>query len=47
MKKPLLALVLTLASSPSPANVDPKISEFCLKAQDFQGCVKLMSGDSA
>lgn len=29
------------------ANIDPKIAEFCLKAQDFQGCVKSMSGDSS
>ena len=29
---------------PASANVDPKIAEFCLKAQDFQGCVNSMSG---
>ena len=42
----LLPLVI-LVSTPAFANVDPKIAEFCLKAQDFQGCVKSMSGDSS
>ena len=32
---------------PAVASVDPKIAEFCLKAQDFQGCVKSLSGDSS
>ena len=26
------------------ANIDPKVAEICLKATDFQGCVKSMSG---
>ena len=26
------------------ANIDPKIAEICMKATDFQGCVKSMSG---
>ena len=38
----VLALSITL---PVNANVNPKIAEFCLKAQDFQGCVKSMSTD--
>ena len=50
MRKVSCAVLLTslfgLASS-SFAHVDPKIAEFCLKAQDFQGCVKSMSGDSS
>ena len=39
----LLPLVI-LVSTPVFANVDPKIAEFCLKAQDFQGCVNSLSG---
>jgi len=42
-----LLLLSTLILAPAFANVDPKIAEFCLKAQDFQGCVKSMSGDSS
>ena len=26
------------------ANIDPKVAEICMKASDFQGCVKNMSG---
>ena len=26
------------------ANIDPKVAEMCMKASDFQGCVKSMSG---
>ena len=26
------------------ANIDPKVSEICLKAEDFQGCVESFSG---
>ena len=25
------------------ANIDPKVAELCMKASDFQGCVKSMS----
>ena len=25
------------------ANIDPKVAEMCMKASDFQGCVKSMS----
>ena len=47
MKK-LSTILFTFAFAlPAVANVDPKIAEFCLKAQDFQGCVKSMSGDSS
>ena len=28
------------------ANVDPKIAEICMKAVDFQGCVKAMGGET-
>jgi len=45
--KNLLALGVAIAAigvAPAFANVDPKIAEFCLKAQDFQGCVRSMSG---
>ena len=42
-----LTIFLSVLSNPTFANVDPKIAEFCLKAQDFQGCVKSMSGDSS
>ncbi len=37
----LAALVLPTVVK---ANVDPKIAEICMKATDFQGCVKSMSG---
>ena len=46
MKK-LLSFGIAIAAigvAPAFANVDPKIAEFCLKAQDFQGCVNSMSG---
>lgn len=46
-KKVLASLVVFTITFPVEANVDPKIAEFCLKAQDFQGCVKSMSGDSS
>ena len=46
MKK-LLSFGIAIAAigvAPAFANVDPKIAEFCLKAQDFQGCVDSLSG---
>ena len=46
-KKVLASLVFFTITFPVEANVDPKIAEFCLKAQDFQGCVKSMSGDTS
>ncbi|WP_156797936.1 hypothetical protein [Synechococcus sp. CB0205] len=42
-KTAVATLAITIAL-PAIANVDPKIAEFCLKAQDFQGCVDSMSG---
>ena len=39
---PLLA-VIALPTAVN-ANVDPKVAEFCLKAADFAGCVKTMTG---
>ena len=45
-KTAVATLVITIAF-PASANVDPKIAEFCLKAQDFQGCVNSMSGKKA
>lgn len=46
MKKLLLTLAGIGLALPAPllAEVDPKIAEFCLKAQDFQGCVNAMTG---
>lgn len=46
MKKKLIYLLALGLLSPAIASVNPKIAEFCLKAQDFQGCVKSMSGES-
>ncbi len=47
MRRLSLSLFTIAFALPAVANVDPKIAEFCLKAQDFQGCVKSMSGDSS
>lgn len=44
---PLGIAIAAIGAAPAFANIDPKIAEFCLKAQDFQGCVKSMSGDSS
>lgn len=46
MKKLLVfsIAIAAIGASPAFADVDPKIAEFCLKAQDFQGCVNSMSG---
>ena len=45
MKK-LIIPFLSLIALPSAiqANIDPKVAEICMKASDFQGCVKSMSG---
>ena len=46
--KPLIgALACLVLSAPVFAEVDPKIAEMCLKAQDFSGCVQTMTGGSA
>jgi len=34
-----------LLAGPVMAQVDPKIKSECMKAQDFVGCVKAMSGN--
>ena len=47
MSKYIIPLTYCLVALPAFANVNPKIAEFCLKAQDFQGCVKSLSGDSS
>lgn len=47
IKSAATALIAASITLPVSANIDPKIAEFCLKAQDFQGCVKSMSGDSS
>lgn len=39
---PFLSLI-TLHSA-IYANVDPKVSEICLQAEDFQGCIESFSG---
>ena len=50
MRKILLPLLASIAlptavNANANANVDPKIAEFCLKAADFAGCVKTMTGE--
>ena len=45
--KRAFSILFMVFITPAFANVDPKIAEFCLKAQDFQGCIKAMSGDSS
>jgi len=44
--KSFLIPLLTALALPTVvnANIDPKIAEICMKATDFQGCVKSMSG---
>ena len=44
MKKLIIPFlsIITLPTS-IQANIDPKITEICMKATDFQGCVKSMS----
>jgi len=45
MKRLLLPLLAALALPTTViAEVDPKVAEMCMKASDFQGCVKSMSG---
>ena len=48
MKRLLLPLLATLALPTAVnANIDPKVAEICMKAVDFQGCVKAMGGESS
>ena len=44
--KRLIIPFLSFIALPSAiqANIDPKVAEMCMKASDFQGCVKTMSG---
>tara|TARA_B100000886_G_scaffold324914_1_gene270002 strand:- start:156 stop:1181 length:1026 start_codon:yes stop_codon:yes gene_type:complete len=44
--KRLIIPLLSFIALPSAiqANIDPKVAEMCMKAFDFQGCVKNMSG---
>ena len=44
--KRLIISSLSFITLPSAikANIDPKVTETCLKAEDFQGCVKSFSG---
>ena len=45
MRRLLIALaILGSATANAQGNIDPKIAELCMKAQDFTGCVKTMSG---
>ena len=48
MKRLLLPLLAALALPTAVnANVDPEIAEICMKAVDFQGCVKAMGGETS
>ena len=44
--KRLVISFLSFIALPSAiqANIDSKVAEMCMKASDFQGCVKSMSG---
>ena len=45
MKKITIALFTFIALPTAiQANIDPKVAEMCMKATDFEGCVKSMSG---
>ena len=47
MKQYLIFLFASFSLSTAlHANIDPKIAEICMKATDFQGCVKTMSGSN-
>jgi hypothetical protein len=39
------AAAAALLAGPVMAQIDPKIKSECMKAQDFVGCVKAMSGN--
>lgn len=38
-----IAFVVATSALPAIGQVDPKIAEFCIKAQDFAGCVETMT----
>tara|TARA_B100000963_G_scaffold346663_1_gene352131 strand:- start:39 stop:776 length:738 start_codon:yes stop_codon:yes gene_type:complete len=45
MRKIFIPLLAALALPTAVnANIDPKVAEMCMKAVDFQGCVKAMTG---
>ena len=46
--KRLIIPFLSFIALPSAiqANIDPKVAEMCMKATDFEGCVKSMSGQT-
>ena len=47
MKRLLLPLLAAIALPTAVnANVDPKVAEMCMKAADFQGCVRAMTGEN-
>ena len=47
MKRFLLPLLAAISLPTAvKANLDPKITEMCMKAVDFQGCVNAMTGNS-
>ena len=44
MKKLIIPIVSCIfLPTAIQANIDPKVAEMCMKAADFQGCVKSMS----
>ena len=48
MKRLLLPLLAAFALPTAVnANLDPKVAEMCMKAVDFQGCVKAMTGKAS
>tara|TARA_Y100000589_G_scaffold31239_1_gene26144 strand:+ start:695 stop:1273 length:579 start_codon:yes stop_codon:yes gene_type:complete len=47
MKSLFLSTLLLGFFSPVKAEVDSKVAEFCLRAKDFEGCVRSMSSKSS
>ena len=47
MKSLFLSTLLLGFVSPVKAEVDSKVAEFCLRAKDFEGCVRSMSSKSS
>jgi hypothetical protein len=41
----LFVAAVVLLAGPAQAQIDPKVKAECMKAVDFQGCVKALSGD--
>lgn len=44
MKSALIAAAVLVLSAPAQAQIDPKVKAECMKAQDFVGCAKALSG---